>query len=160
MPRGVKGSGKAKDAEKPKRAYNRKAKAAEAAEATSAAVVESIPNARKPYPSCDERIALADAQIARLSKLNAERTALIEKTERTLAERKDALAKSTTALEKAQTKRDRLIASKEKPVKKTAEERAAEKAAKKAEQDKALELLAALKDSGKSVEELLAELKG
>lgn len=51
MPRGVKGSGKAKDTDKPKRAYHRKAKAAEAAEATPAVVAEPVSNARKPYPS-------------------------------------------------------------------------------------------------------------
>ncbi len=110
-----------------------------------------------------------DKQIERLTKLNASRAALVEKTSALLAGRQDALAKSTTALEKAVAKKERLVAAQSKPPKApkeklTPEERkarmAAGRAAKKAENEKYAALVAALKDSGKSVDELLAELKG
>ena len=81
MPRGVKGSGK---------------KVAEKALPVSAPVVEE--KTRKPYPSIDERIALTDQEIERLTKLNAARTELIAQTEAKLAERKAALAKSEEQL--------------------------------------------------------------
>ena len=48
----------------------------------------------------DERIAMADAKIAQLSKLNACREALVEKTAALLAERQDTLAKSKAQQEK------------------------------------------------------------
>ena len=117
-------------------------------------VEEPKEKAKKPYPSYDERIAAAEQQIAKLEALNASRKALIEKTEKTLEERRDALAKSEAALEKAVAKRDRLIASKDKPAK--APSARAAKAAEKAQYD---ELMAAIKASGKSVEELIASLK-
>ena len=55
---------------------------------------------RKSYPSVDERIAMADAKIAQLSKLNASREALVEKTAALLAERQDTLAKSKAQQER------------------------------------------------------------
>lgn len=182
MPRGVKGSGKAKETATAKRPYHRKSKVVEtpADEATpvemivdgsvgTMTITDVSTKSRKPYPSAEERIAMADRQIERLTKLNAARTALAEKTAALLAERQDALAKSTDALEKAVAKKERLVAAQNKPakhpkVKLTMEERkariAAGRAAKKAENEKYDALVAALKESGKSVEELLAELKG
>ena len=156
MPRGVKGSGKPKTSTKAK-------KAAEP-------VVEIVPveKARKSYPTREERIAIAEAQIERLTKLNAARAALIEKTEKTLAERKEALNKSAAALEKVLAKKEHILAIKEKApktpkVKLTPEERkermAAGRAAKKAEREQLEALAAALKASGKSVDELIAEIK-
>ena len=78
MPRGVKGSGKGTAAKKE----------------VQKVVAEKT---RKPYPSIDERIALADQEIERLTKLNASRAELIAQTEAKLAERKAALAKSGSA---------------------------------------------------------------
>ena len=88
---------------------------------------------RKPYPGIDERIALADQAIESLTKLNASRAELIAQTEAKLAERKAALAKSQEALEKEE--------------------------AKKAEKEKYDALVAALAESGKTVDELLDALR-
>lgn len=183
MPRGVKGSGEAKDAKTTvttKRPYHRKAApvvnetATQATQTTAAQTVATIEApvagvARKPYPTVAERIALADKQIARLTALNASRAALVEKTAKLLNERQDALAKSMAALEKAESKRLKLVATANKPPKSpkqklTPEERkarmAAGREAKRLEREKVEALMAALKDSGKSVDELLAEFKG
>ena len=121
------------------------------------------------YTSIAERIALADKQIARLTALSASRTALVEKTNALLLERQEALAKSTAALTAVETKKAKLVAAASKPPKVpreklSPEERkarmAAGRAAKKAENEKYKALIDALKTSGKSVEELLSELKG
>ena len=114
MPRGVKGSGKGTAAKKE----------------VQKVVAEKT---RKPYPSIDERIALADQAIERLTKLNASRAELIAQTEAKLAERKAALAKSQEALEKEE--------------------------AKKAEKEKYDALVAALAESGKTVDELRDALR-
>ena len=107
-----------------------------------------------------------------MTKLNAERTALIEKTEATLSERCAALAKSEAALEDAKAKKERIIEAMNKPAKETKpklspEERAQRRRdalakareAKKAEKEKYEALLSALAESGKSVDDLLEELK-
>lgn len=151
MPRGVKGSGK---------------KAVEKA----MPVVEE--KTHKPYPSIDERIALADQEIERLTKLNATRTELIAQTEAKLAERKAALAKSEEQLEKVKAKKERLLAAKDKTAKEptpklTPEERNARRQealakareARKAKKEKYDALVAALAQSGKTVDELLDALK-
>ena len=153
MPRGVKGSGKGTAAKKE----------------VQKVVAEKT---RKPYPSIDERIALADQAIERLTKLNASRAELIAQTEAKLAGRKAALAKSQEALEKEEAKKARLLAAKEKPAKAakpklSAEERSARRkealakarAVKKAEKEKYDALVAALAESGKTVDELLDELR-
>ena len=153
MPRGVKGSEKGTAAKKE----------------VQKVVAEKT---RKPYPSIDERIALADQAIERLTKLNASRAELIAQTEAKLAERKAALAKSQEALEKEEAKKARLLAAKEKPAKAaepklSAEERSARRkealakarAVKKAEKEKYDALVAALAESGKTVDELLDALK-
>ena len=151
MPRGVKGSGK------------------KAIEKTVPVVEEKT---RKPYPSIDERIAQADQAIERLTKLNAARTELIAQTEAKLAERKAALAKSEEQLEKVKAKKERLLAAKDKPAKGptpklTQEERNARRQealakareARKAKKEKYDALVAALAQSGKTVDELLDALK-
>lgn len=125
---------------------------------------------RKPYPGVDARIAMADQKIERLTKLNASRAELIAQTEAKLAERKATLAKSEAQLEKAKATRERLLAAKDKPAKAeklSPEERKARRlegqakarAAKKAEKEKYEALMAALAESGKTVDELLDELK-
>lgn len=157
MPRGVKGTGKS------------------AAPRKSDPVQKTQPADKKPrkaYPSVAERIDMADKQIKRMSKIIDSRTSLIEKTEATLNTRKAALAKITSQLEKARSRKERLIARKDKPVKtpgpklsaeelkaKRAESLAKARAAKKAEKAKYDQLLAVLKDSGKSVDDLLKEAK-
>ena len=64
-----------------------KAKAEKVEKAVNEKVVEEKvkEKTRKPYPSIDERIALADAKIQQLEKLNATRQALVEKTAAVLA---------------------------------------------------------------------------
>lgn len=111
------------------------------------------PAIRKPYPTYEERIAAAEQNIARLTALKASREALVEQTAAKLRDRQEALAKSEAALNAVIAKRDRLIVAKDKLAK---EPKAALKAA---EKQKLNELLLALKASGKSIDELLAELK-
>ena len=97
---------------------------------------------------------------------------LIEKTEATPSERRAALAKSEAALEAAKAKKERIIEAMNKPAKETKpklspEERAQRRRdalakareAKKAEKDKYEALLSALAEGGKSVDDLLEELK-
>ena len=140
MPRAKRTSAKAK-AKKVEKAVNEKVVEEKVKEKT-----------RKPYPSIDERIALADAKIQQLEKLNTTRQALVEKTAAVLAERQETLAKSQSALDKVRARRERLIASKDKPAK--------AHRARKSEQDQQYqELLSALKEKGTSMEELLASLK-
>ena len=127
---------------------------------------------RKPYPTHEERVAAADQTIARLTALNAAREARIAQAEADLEARRAALEKSQAALEKAKAKKEHLLAPLNRPPKQakaklTAEERAAHRregaararAAKKAEKEKYDQLLAALAESGKTVEEVLEALK-
>lgn len=127
---------------------------------------------RKPYPTHEERVAAADQTIARLTALNAAREARIAQAEADLEARRSALEKSQAALEKAKAKKEHLLALMNRPPKQakaklTAEERAAHRregaararAAKKAEKEKYDQLLAALAESGKTVEEVLEALK-
>lgn len=115
--------------------------------------VKAEEKTRKPYPSLEERIALADAKIQQLEKLNATRQALVDKTAATLAERQETLAKSQSALDKVRARRERLIAAKDKPAKMPRPRKAAQ-------DQQYQELLSALKEKGTSMEELLASLKG
>ncbi|MEG2604868.1 MAG: hypothetical protein RSB91_08005 [Clostridia bacterium] len=131
MPRGIKGSGKQK-----------------VAKVQKPIVVEKT---RKPYPSREERIVMADQQIARLTKLNQERQVLVDKTEAVLAGRKEALAKSAAAIEKAIARKERLSQNPEAKV--------TVRTSKKAEKAQLNELMAAVKASGKSVEEFLSANK-
>ena len=177
MPRGIKGSGNAKAGTKTDAKTNRMASVRTentegiAQVEPTVAVLDAV-KGRKPHPTHEERLAAAEKQIERLTKLNAERTALIEKTESTLNERRAALAKSEAALEAAKAKKERIIEAMNKPVKETKpklspEERAQRRRdalakareAKKAEKDKYEALLSALAESGKSVDDLLEELK-
>ena len=128
--------------------------------------------ARKPYPTFDERIAMVDAKIKQLEELIQSRAQLIAETEAKLNERKAALTKNQEALEKAKAKKEHLIELKnrpEKPVRpkgdpaevKARRQEAAAKArearkAKKAQMEALMEKLA---QSGKTIEELMAELE-
>ncbi len=108
-----------------------------------------------------------------MTKLNEERVELVKKTEEKLAERKIALQRSEDMLLKAQAKREKIISvmnrpKKEPVVKLTPEERAAKRReslakareAKKAEREKLNALLAAIEESGKSVDEIVAGNEG
>ena len=119
------------------------------------------PKSRKPYPTYAERIAAADQTIERLTKLNTAREARIVQAEVDLESRRVALEKSQVALEKAKAKKEHLLELMNRPpkaakVKLTA---ARARAAKKAEKEKYDRLLAALEESGKTVEEVLDALK-
>ena len=119
---------------------------------------------RKPYPTHEERVAAADQTIARLTALNAAREARIAQAEADLEARRAALEKSQAALEKAKAKKEHLLALMNRPPKaaKAAHRRegaARARAAKKAEKEKYDQLLAALAESGKTVEEVLEALK-
>ena len=173
MPRGIKGSGKAKAGVKTDRMASVKTENTEGtAQIEPTAAVTDTAKGRKPYPTHEERLAAAEKQIERLTKLNAERSALIEKTEATLNERRAALAKSEAALEAAKAKKERIIEAMNKLAKETKpklspEERAQRRRdalakareAKKAEKEKYEALLFALAERGKSVDDLLEELK-
>lgn len=155
----------------------RKAKVSEQKQKTVPAKVEPQVKARKPYPSPKERLLAAEAQIARLTKLNAERSALIAQTENKLNERKEALAKSEQALANAIAKKNKLTAAlesakaaKHAPAKLSPEERAEKRKEalakarkvraehsqeKKAEKAKMDALMNLLREQGKSVDELI-----
>ncbi len=117
------------------------------------AVVSTPVKTRKPFPSREERVTMAETTIARLEKLNASRKALIEKTEAKLNERKDALQKSEQQLEKAISRRAHLIAMNEKPAKS-----ATARAKKSAEKKRLDELMSKLSEKGLSVDDLLSKL--
>lgn len=103
---------------------------------------------RKPYPSRQERIALADDEILHWERLNAERRELIEKTEKQLADRKEALSKGEAILEKSRYKRDRLIANLDKTP-----------AQARSENKQYQQVLAALQASGMSPTEILDKIR-
>ena len=119
--------------------------------ANDAANIEK--KARKQYPDRDTRIAMADQKIEQLEKLNAERRALIEKTEAKLNERKAALVKSEEMLAKVISRREKLVVAKERPV--GSEAARALKAAEKAQLD---QLKAKLKAKGMTMDDIINSL--
>ncbi len=96
---------------------------------------------------------MAEKQIARLEKLNASREALIAQTEQTLAQRKAALEKSHAALQNALKKREKLTQRINTPSAKAARRVAA------SQSRQLKELTEALKSKGKTLDELLNELR-
>ena len=110
---------------------------------------------RKQYPDRDERIAMADEKIEKLEKLNAERRELIEKTEAKLNERKAALAKSEEMLRKIYSRREKLMAAKERPEAGTEAARKM-KAAEKAQLD---QLKALLRSKGMTMDDIINSLE-
>ena len=103
MPRGAKGSGKSTNAV-----------GITKGKATTESTVEKVTAVpirapRKPYPTFDERIASSEAAISKLTTLCESRGKLIEKTEATLVERKEALARVTADLEKTKAKHAKLL---------------------------------------------------
>lgn len=147
MPRGIKGSGKKAKAEPAKRSY----------------------------PTVAERLEAVDKDIERLTKLNEKREALITSTENTLNARKSALEKSSKALANCKAKKEKLERQASKPAaekkkKLTPEERSAarlqaleharavraeKKAARLAEDEKYKQLVEKMKETGKTVDDLI-----
>ncbi len=113
-------------------------------------VVVETAHQRKPRTTdLDERLAMANAEIDRLTKLNEERRILIEKTRAKLSQRENALLRSEEQLEKVLKKRARIEKQKSKPA--LRESKATEKAQMQA-------LLEAIRKSGKSIEEVMKNL--
>ena len=117
-------------------------------------VVEEAPppveekKVKKPYPTIDERITLAEKSIEHWEKLIQERRDLIAVTEKKLKARQESLTKGEIELERAIEKKDVLI------------RRRDGLDVKSDSKKQYYELMAALKASGKSVEDLIAQLKG
>ena len=126
------------------------------------AVVEPVAEApkgqpvkmRKPYPNHEVRIAMADAKIAQLERLIEDRKVLLEKSESIAQQRRASLEKTEQTLQAQVEKRVRIVANKDKPQKP-----AGVRIAKAAEKAQMAQLQAALKASGKSIDDVIASLK-
>ena len=166
MPRGVKGSGKSKIAVG---IIKGKATTEPTVEKVIAAPIKAP---RKPYPTFDERIASSEAAITKLLALCESRGKLIEKTEATLVERKEALARVTADLEKAKAKHAKLLvrkndkseiaAPKLSPEARKAAKIAAmatAREAKKAKKAKLAQLMDKLEQTGLTLDEALEKLE-
>jgi hypothetical protein len=105
--------------------------------------------ARKPYPTHEERINMADEQIRHWEALNARRRALVASTEKTLSDRKNALAKGEAEIQRLLEWRQRLVEIKE----------GLPSTNRTHSRQKFNELLSALKTSGKSIDDVLVQLK-
>ncbi|GHU67716.1 hypothetical protein FACS1894184_08090 [Clostridia bacterium] len=105
---------------------------------------------RKAYPTHEERIQMADDQIMHWEALNARRRALVASTEKALADRKNALTKGEAEVARLIEWKQRLIEIKE----------GLPSTNRTHSRQKYNELLNALKNSGKSMDDLLDELKG
>ena len=126
---------------------------------------------RKPYPTHEERIVMADKAIARVTALIASREALVAETEQKLSERKEALERARNELAALQQKKAHIVANQNKPVvsrpRLTPEERlerqkaalAKARAVRKAAKEKRDALIEKLAQSGKSIDEVLAALE-
>ena len=130
---------------------------------------------RKLYPTLEERIAMGNAAVSRLTALYESRGKLIEKTEAALAERKEALARVTADLEKTKAKQDKLLLLKDKksdasstPAQKlSAEERkaarlatmATAREAKRAKKARIAQLMDKLDQSGLTLDEAIEKLE-
>lgn len=112
---------------------------------------EKPKKARKPYPTREERIVLAEEQIKTLTRLTKSRKVLVEKTEKTLNSRKKALDKCTFALDKAIQRRERLL--------ETPEAKAQARVKRAAEKKQIAELMSVIRQSGKTMEDVLSTLK-
>lgn len=114
---------------------------------------EEQPKQRKPRTSSYEgRLAILDTKIMNLESLIRGRQSLIEAAEAVVTQRRDALKKNEDLLQDLYAKKERLIAHKD-DIKGKLNATADEKA-------QLAELLAFAKASGKSVEEIIRNLKG
>ncbi|MDR0397329.1 MAG: hypothetical protein LBH66_08515 [Oscillospiraceae bacterium] len=105
--------------------------------------------ARKPYPSHEERINMAEDQIMHWEALNARRRSLVASTEKMLENRKNALAKGEAEIQRLQEWKQRLVEIKE----------GLPSTNRTHSRQKFNELLSALKTSGKSIDDVLDQLK-
>ncbi|MDR1262326.1 MAG: hypothetical protein LBK46_02410 [Oscillospiraceae bacterium] len=105
---------------------------------------------RKPYPTHEERIRMADEQIQHWESLNARRRQLVAATEKTLEDRKHALAKGEAEIQRLIDWKQRLSEIKE----------GMPSATRTHTRQKYNELMNALKVSGRSMDDLLHQLKG
>ena len=103
---------------------------------------------KKPYPGREARIELADQSITRLEKLIQERKELIVATEQKLKDRQSALSRAEIELQRAVERKEMLV------------NRHEGGKAKSGSKKQYYELMAALKASGKTVDELISKLKG
>ena len=134
----------------------------EVAKAVAEPVVEPVVEApieypvktRKPYPNHEVRIAMADAKITQLERLIEDRKALLERAESLAQQRRVSLEKTEQLLQAQVEKRVRILANKDKPAKEVGM-----RAVKAAEKAQLAEFAAALKASGKSIEDVIASLK-
>ena len=166
MPRGAKGSGKSTNAVGITKG---KATTVSTVEKETATTMKAP---RKPYPTIEERIALSEAAITKLTALCESRGNLIEKTKVTLEERKEALARVTADLEKTKAKHAKLLvrkndkseiaAPKLSPEARKAARIAAmatAREAKKAKKAKLAQLMEKLDQSGLTLDEALEKLE-
>ena len=103
---------------------------------------------KKPYPGRAERIELAAQSITRLEKLIQERKELVAATEKKLKDRQSALSKAEIELQRAVERKEMLI-NRHEGVK-----------AKSSSKNQYYELMAAIKASGKTIGDVITELKG
>ena len=103
---------------------------------------------KKPYPGREARIELANQSISHLEKLIQERKELIVATEKKLKDRQSALSRAEIELQRA-VERKEMLANRSEGGK-----------AKSSSKKQYYELMAALKASGKSFEEVIADIKG
>lgn len=108
--------------------------------------------ARKPYPTLDERLTLAEKRIQHLTKVKAEREETVRKTEALLAARRGALEKTVDQLNKALARRERL--------QKQKSGNAVPRTNRKADRKQLDELLSVIKAKGLSLEDIVASLNG
>ena len=127
---------------------------------------------RKAYPTYDERLVIVADDIKKIENLVAKREELVAKTAAILAERQNALESAKDRLTKLSEKQTRLLALKEKAGHKIVrpklssegrlarmkEGRKKARAARKAEEEKRALLMEKLTQSGKTLDDLLAEL--
>jgi hypothetical protein len=111
--------------------------------------LEADATGRKPYPTHAERIAMAEEQIKHWEALNTKRRALVASTELTLKNRKEALAKGEAEVLRLTEWKQRLVEIKD----------GLPSTTRNHTRQKFNELLSALKTSGKSMDDLLDQLK-
>ncbi|GHU70211.1 hypothetical protein FACS1894184_15340 [Clostridia bacterium] len=134
MPKGIKGSGEPTK------------KRRKASPKVVPMVAPEPVKVKKPYPTHEERIKKADEQIQHWETLNAKRRELVAKTEKLLVDRQEDIARGEAELIKAMKWKQRLVEITE--------------GTPNGEKGKYKELMAALEVKGKSVDDLLKELRG
>ncbi len=104
----------------------------------------------------DERIHELDIMIASTLKLQAQRDAIVKRDQEALAKHQASLAATKEKLAQLSARRERLVEERDHPLSK--EEKAQLRAQRRDESEKLDRLLASLKQSGMTLDELLDEL--